>query len=409
MTNDPIDEARRVLEAYGFEMHPTIKRAFENLLSHVERPTAPVDAEVERLAERLDNLTSMSGVWGNDLADAAAMLRSLAAERDDLREELRILTCSDEEILADVLPEDIEATKEIVERALADARRHIALTSQVTDAEVAGLLERGGYTSQLSPDLLHRLITDALTMVQKIWYQQTAPVTGDRAEFEKRLEAMKRDPNTPLRHQILATDTLALLEAADRREMALAEAIAEIIGRVKMADEHDASQSGTRCFKERMLTKEAKSMTTLRERLWKSASSLEDTAIDPALLSYFHSMAQNEAHDLVLTLFLAAADREGVNKAFLARRMDKSPEQVTRWLGGSGNWTLETLTNLLVALGYKPKFSAERLSAMRQDNEHHDLAHPAIVVNVTSSDSSSEAKSLKLLADHGDGVLTGAV
>jgi hypothetical protein len=108
------------------------------------------------------------------------------------------------------------------------------------------------------------------------------------------------------------------------------------------------------------------------------ASSLEDAPIDPVTLGYFHGLAQDEAHETVLALFLEMAKTDSVTRAFLARRLDKSPEQITRWLAAPGNWTLDTFANLLLAMGHRPKFGAERLSDMRQSNDYHPAVARAL-------------------------------
>jgi DNA-binding phage protein len=104
------------------------------------------------------------------------------------------------------------------------------------------------------------------------------------------------------------------------------------------------------------------------------ASCLEDAQLDPAIMGYFHGLSQDEAHELVMEIFLKMAQTDNITRAFLARRLGKSPEQITRWLSAPGNWTLDTFTNLLLAMGYRPTFGAERLSDMRQSNDHHPEA-----------------------------------
>jgi len=115
-------------------------------------------------------------------------------------------------------------------------------------------------------------------------------------------------------------------------------------------------------------------MTTSRQTLMTSISCLEDLKLSPSQLGYFHGLAQNEAHEVIFRLFLRMSEDEGVTRSFMAKRLDKEPAQITRWLGASGNWTLDTFTNLAIAMGHRPTFGVERLRDMRDSNEHHPLA-----------------------------------
>src|SRR3546814_18254934 len=100
----------------------------------------------------------------------------------------------------------------------------------------------------------------------------------------------------------------------------------------------------------------------------KEAFSHEGIQHTPAQLGYFNAHAQSKAHATVLDLFSRLADEEGLTRAFLARRLGKKPEQITRWLGAPGNWTLETLTNLLLAMGHAPNFEARPLKDIPRGN-----------------------------------------
>ena len=42
----------------------------------------------------------------------------------------------------------------------------------------------------------------------------------------------------------------------------------------------------------------------------------------------------------------------------MARRIHKRPEQITRLLGAPGNWTLDTVSDLLLGMGFEPELSA---------------------------------------------------
>lgn len=69
-------------------------------------------------------------------------------------------------------------------------------------------------------------------------------------------------------------------------------------------------------------------------------------ALPPGKFAYFRERQRNRLHEVVLREFL----RSKLTKAELARRMGKKPEQVTRWLAAPGNWTLDTVSDLLLAI-----------------------------------------------------------
>ncbi len=85
-------------------------------------------------------------------------------------------------------------------------------------------------------------------------------------------------------------------------------------------------------------------------------------------LAYFRARLSNRIHELVLAEFVKL-ERDGkINKAQLAKRIGRKPEQVTRWLGASGNWTIETLSDLLLGMGREPTLTVAALADMQTKN-----------------------------------------
>ena len=79
--------------------------------------------------------------------------------------------------------------------------------------------------------------------------------------------------------------------------------------------------------------------------------------IPAGVLGYFNARVRNKLHELVVNEFI----RSGLSMAQLSSRLNKSPAQITRWLGTSGNWTIDTASNLLLAIsGATIKFEIER-------------------------------------------------
>jgi hypothetical protein len=65
-------------------------------------------------------------------------------------------------------------------------------------------------------------------------------------------------------------------------------------------------------------------------------------------LAYFRTRLRLEFYDFILRRFLS---QENLTKAELARRIHRSPDVVNRWLGAPGNWTIDTLSDLLIGMG----------------------------------------------------------
>jgi hypothetical protein len=83
-------------------------------------------------------------------------------------------------------------------------------------------------------------------------------------------------------------------------------------------------------------------------------------------LGYFQSRNRHNIYDLVLSEFA----QSGLSQADIARRLGKRPEVVCRWLGGPGNWTLDTVSDLLFAIsGAAPVYGVEHPLAMAPRNQ----------------------------------------
>ena len=90
-------------------------------------------------------------------------------------------------------------------------------------------------------------------------------------------------------------------------------------------------------------------MTTFRTTQVKSELVGDDPLSDYAL-GYLNERARNNFYDYVLRRFHEAVEKEKLTKAKLARRLGLEPARITRLLGSPGNWTLDTVSELLVGI-----------------------------------------------------------
>ena len=76
-------------------------------------------------------------------------------------------------------------------------------------------------------------------------------------------------------------------------------------------------------------------------------------------LAYFRARLRNRIYDLVITEFVRLQEQEGATKADLARRIGRDAALISRWLSAPSNWTLDTISDLLVAMKSEPELGIQ--------------------------------------------------
>jgi|SRR5277367_3119604 len=64
---------------------------------------------------------------------------------------------------------------------------------------------------------------------------------------------------------------------------------------------------------------------------------------------YFEQRARNRVLNFLLEKFIDA-QKDGLTKAELARRIEKTPDVINRWLGAPTNLTIDTICDLLLGI-----------------------------------------------------------
>ncbi len=101
----------------------------------------------------------------------------------------------------------------------------------------------------------------------------------------------------------------------------------------------------------------------------RQANDLNDGPISPAVSGYVHTKSFNLAHEHILDIFEELTETRNINKAFLARRLGKDPAQINRLLAAPGNWTIETYSDLLLAMGRTAVFESSPILPTSRSNE----------------------------------------
>ena len=82
--------------------------------------------------------------------------------------------------------------------------------------------------------------------------------------------------------------------------------------------------------------------------------SLDDEVVPEKAVWFFRRNLQNVLYDVVIREFRRLEDAGEINKLRLANRLRREPSQITRWLCSPGNWTLNTISDLMVGMAVDP-------------------------------------------------------
>jgi hypothetical protein len=88
---------------------------------------------------------------------------------------------------------------------------------------------------------------------------------------------------------------------------------------------------------------------------------IEGKEIPKHKLAYFRARLRSRIYDLVVSEFDQLQKQENATKADLARRIGRDAALISRWLSAPSNWTLDTISDLLIAMASEPKLGIDLL------------------------------------------------
>lgn len=90
-------------------------------------------------------------------------------------------------------------------------------------------------------------------------------------------------------------------------------------------------------------------------------------------IAYYRQRNKNRLLEQIAAFFAEQAEVNGITKKEIAYLLDKDPSQITKWLSTPSNLTLDTISDVLLAMDAEMDYQIVRFADRREPNYQHPL------------------------------------
>jgi hypothetical protein len=107
-------------------------------------------------------------------------------------------------------------------------------------------------------------------------------------------------------------------------------------------------------------------------------TSKQDKALSRRDLAYYRRRQQNRVFAKLAAFFANEAEHGRITRKEIAEKLSKDPAQITRWLSTPSNLTLDTISDLLLAMNAEVDHQIVRFADRPKPNYAHPMIAPYV-------------------------------